>query len=58
MYSVKKTDDQYVAWQTVDSGQKLLGVRPKYKMAQRLCEQTAGRSLTWKSLGGGNYVGQ
>jgi hypothetical protein len=57
-YNVVKTDGKFVAWKTVASGQQLLGIRPKHSPAQRLCEQTAGRELDWKSLGGGNYVGK
>jgi hypothetical protein len=57
VYKVTKvtlgTETAYIA--TKDGN--VLGQRGKYKMAQRLCEQTAGRELNWKSLGGGNYEG-
>jgi hypothetical protein len=60
LYTVgKDSDGQFVAYSTAaDGDRQLLGKRPKYKIAQRLCEQTAGRSLDWKSLGGGNYEGR
>lgn len=51
-YTVVKTGDHFVAWA---DGKTRLGQRPKYKQAQRLCEQQAGRPLDWTSLGGGNY---
>lgn len=47
-------EDSFIATR----GDTVLGARSKYKMAQRLCEQTAGRTLDWKSLGGGNYEGK
>ena len=60
-YTVNKdADGQFVA-ELVDSigiVQKVLGRRPKYKAAQRLAEQTAGRPLDWTSLGGGSYIGK
>lgn len=57
-YTVSKTDDgRFETYFNSTEGPHLLGVRPKYKPAQRLCEQHAGRVLAWKSLGGGNYTG-
>lgn len=49
---------KFLTWAPEYSGHRLLGSRPKYKAAQRLCEQTAGRPLDWRSLGGGNYEGK
>ena len=59
-YKVTKTEDgKYEAFfHSEEGGGRFLGTRGKYKIAQRLCEQTAGRELDWKSLGGGNYVGR
>lgn len=58
-YSVTKSPAGFfTAWKTTEDANSYLGDRPKYKTAQRLCEQTAGRELNWKSLGRGNYEGK
>lgn len=46
----KPTDEepQYVAVRLPDGGaEEFLGRRPKYKPAQLLCAQKAGRDLDW-----------
>lgn len=57
MYKVTKLEAFGEVSFIATKGDTVLGARSKYKMAQRLCEQTAGRELNWRSLGGGNYEG-
>lgn len=53
-YTVRETETG--AW-AVYRGDELVGSRPKYKVAQRLAEATAGRQLDWLREGR-TYVGE
>lgn len=51
-YTVKQDGDSWVALRRPENhlgypGYDQIGHRPKYKQAQRLCEQSAGQPLEW-----------